>query len=143
MIYLDTSALIKRFVREAGSDAVSRIVARKPVATSKIAYVEVHATLMRARRAGRLTGNQYTLVIGQFEREWPAYTRVDLHDDVLRLGREMVRRHPLRGYDAVHLASAVALRRGLDEEIVFAAADAKLLAAAASERLRTLDVRKG
>jgi predicted nucleic acid-binding protein len=142
MIYLDTSALIKRFVREAGSQAVSRIVAREPVATSKIAYVEVHATLMRARREGRLTANQYTLVFGQFEREWPAYIRVDLNDDVLRLGREMVRRHPLRGYDAVHLASAVSLGRGLEEQIVFVAADARLLTAAAGERLETLDVRE-
>jgi predicted nucleic acid-binding protein len=141
MIYLDTSALIKRFVLEPGSDAVSRLVAREMVATATIAYVEVHAALMRASRDGRLTASQYALTARQFEREWPAYAHVELRDDVLRLARDMVRRHPLRGYDAVHLASAATVRRGLDEEVVFVAADARLLTAAAAERLQTLDVR--
>ena len=55
MIYLDTSALIKRFVTERGSRLVRRLVAQPPaVATSKIAYAEVHAALARKRREGRV-----------------------------------------------------------------------------------------
>ena len=51
MIYLDTSALIKRFVNEKGSPLVQSIVQGKgPVATAKIAYAEIFAGLTRKLR---------------------------------------------------------------------------------------------
>lgn len=141
MNYLDTSALIKRFVAEKGSPLVRALVTRKgPVATAKIAYVEVHAGLARKHREGRLSGRHYTLACRQFEGDWPSYARVDLLDDILLLARDLIRQHPLRGFDAIHLASAISLRTSLGEEVTFAAADGRLLQAAKAERLRTLDV---
>ena len=49
-------------------------------------------------------------------------------------------RHPLRGFDAIHLASALMLKRALGEEVIFAAADVRLLQAAGAERLQALNV---
>lgn len=141
MNYLDTSALIKRFVAENGSALVHAIVTgRESVATAKIAYAEVHAALARRRRNGDLPSGDYGRAYQQFEREWQAYVRVDLWDAVLLLVRDLVRRYPLRGFDAIHLASAIRLQRELGEEIRFVAADARLLQAARAERLRTLNV---
>jgi predicted nucleic acid-binding protein len=55
MNYLDTSALIKRFVAERGSGLVDALVsAGQPIATAKIAYAEVHSGLARKRREGQL-----------------------------------------------------------------------------------------
>ena len=141
MNYLDTSALIKRFVVEKGSPLVRALVIRRgPVATAKIAYAEVYAGLTRKRREGHLSDNAYALACRQFEGDWQAYLRVDLLDEVLLLARDLIRRHPLRGFDAIHLASALSLKRALGEEITFAAADARLLQAAAGEHLRPLNV---
>jgi hypothetical protein len=53
-----------------------------------------------------------------------------------------VRRHPLRGFDAIHLASAIRLQQQLGEEIRVIASDDRLLTAAEEEGLRTLDVRR-
>ena len=143
MTYLDTSALIKRFVLERGSPLIQRIVTRGgPVATAKIAYAEVYAGLMRKRRDGHLSPRQYTQVCRQFERDWRAYVRVDLRDEVLQLARDLIQRHPLRGFDAIHLASALSLKRGLGEDITFAAADQRLLTAAEAEHLRPLNVER-
>jgi predicted nucleic acid-binding protein len=139
--YLDTSALIKRFVVEKGSPLVQSIVTREgPAATAKIAYAEVHAGLMRKRRERHLSPGQYASVCRQFEADWPAYVRVEIQDGILLLARDLIRRHPLKGLDALHLASAIALRRRLGEEITFAAADRLLLRAARAERLQALDV---
>ncbi|MDQ7839604.1 MAG: type II toxin-antitoxin system VapC family toxin [bacterium] len=143
MNYLDTSALIKRFVAEKGSPLVSAIVTRKgPVATAKIAYAEVYAGLTRKRRDGQLSEGRYVVACRQFERDWQAYIRVDLWDEVLLLARDLIQRHPLRGFDAIHLASAMGLRSALGEDITFAAADERLLRAAGAEGLHVLDVEK-
>ncbi len=141
MNYFDTSALIKRFVNERGSDLVAAIVARQgPIATAKIAYAEVHAGLARKRREGGLSAKQYGRTRETFEEDWEAYVRVDLHDDILVLARDLIQRHPLRGFDAIHLASALSLRTALGEAIRFVAADARLLQAAEVERCPVLDV---
>ncbi len=143
MNYLDTSALIKRFVAEPGSALIQSIVTRGgPVATAKIAYAEVYAGLTRKRREGRLSPRRYAQVCRQFELDWLAYVRVDLRDEILGLVRDLIQRHPLRGFDAIHLASALSLKSALGEEVTFAAADTRLLRAAEAERLRPLNVEK-
>jgi predicted nucleic acid-binding protein len=143
MTYLDTSALVKRFVAETGSPVVHALVIRHgPVATAKIAYAEVHAGLARKRREGHLSERQYVSTCRLFETDWRAYVRVDLHDEVLVLARDLLRRHPLKGFDAIHLASALSLSTALSEEITFAAADTRLLDAARAERLRALNVER-
>src|SRR5207249_1014048 len=131
MNYLDTSALIKRFVAEKGSLLVQALVTREgPVATAKVAYAETYAGLTRKHREGHLSAGQYTRVWRHFESDWQAYIRVDLQDEILLLARDLIRRHPLKGFDAIHLASALSLKRALGEEITFAAADERLLRAA-------------
>ena len=141
MNYLDTSALIKRFVAEKGSPLIRTLVVQEgSVATAKIAYAEVYAGLTRRHREGHLSDGLYALSCMQFESDWRAYIRVDLRDEILLLARDLIRRHPLRGFDAIHLASALSLKRALGEEITFAAADDRLLRAAKAERLRALNV---
>ena len=141
MNYLDTSALIKRFVAEKGSTLIQAIMTRRgPVATAKITYAEVYAGLTRRHREGDLSSGQYALACRQFETDWLAYIRIDLRDEILLLARDLIQRHPLRGFDAIHLASALSLKDTLDEEITFAAADDRLLRAAEAERLRALNV---
>jgi predicted nucleic acid-binding protein len=141
MNYLDTSALIKRFVIEKGSPQVESLVGQGgPVATSKIAYAEVYAGLARKHREGHLPGSEYALACRQFESDWQAYVRLDLQDEILFLARDLIQRHPLRGFDAIHLASALSLKTALGEDVTFAAADERLLRAARAERLRPLNV---
>ena len=140
---LDTSALIKRFVAERGSPLIQTIVTRRgPVATAKIAYAEVYTGLARKRREGRLSPRRYGRVCRQFELDWSAYVRVDLRDEILGLARDLLQQHPLRGFDAIHLASALSLKSALGEEVTFSAADERLLRAAEAERLRLLNVEK-
>jgi uncharacterized protein len=141
VIYLDTSALIKRFVHEKGSLLVRSLVQRAgTVATAKIAYAEIFAGLTRKLREGNLAKAQYALACRQFDRDWHAYIRVELGDDLLLLARDLIQRHPLRGFDAVHLASALTLKTSLDEEITFAATDGRLLKAVEAEDLKPLNV---
>jgi uncharacterized protein len=142
MNYFDTSALVKRYVEEPGSRRVEALIASDTqIATSKIAYAELHAALAPKLRERALTLSAYRRISGQLELDWHAYTRVEFADAVLGLTRDLVRRHPLRAFDAVHLAAAILLRDQLKETINFVAADQRLLRAAQREGLTGIDVR--
>jgi predicted nucleic acid-binding protein len=139
--YFDTSALIKLYVKEPGSEAVSTLVTETgSVATAKVAFVEVHAGLARRRRAGDLSVAGHARTCRQFEEQWRTYVRLDLRDDILVQARELVQRHPLRSLDAIHLASALALRAALGQEVRFVAADGRLVKAAGLERFTAVNV---
>lgn len=141
MIYADTSALVKRYVAERGSAAVERLVVTgRPVATSKIAYAELYAGLARKLRERYLTARQWQAVARRFERDWEACLRVNVLDEILARARDLVSRHPLRGFDALHLASALYLMEDSGQPVTFAAADQRLVRAARAERLTAVSV---
>jgi hypothetical protein len=109
-------------------------------ATATIAYAETHSGLTRRQREGGLSARQYDTVCREFERDWPHLVQVKLAGPVLARTRSLIQRHALRGFDAIHLASALLLQLELDEAITLVAADGRLLRAAADEGLVTVDV---
>lgn len=140
MIYLDTSALIKRFVDETGSNKVAELVVEQaPASTAALAYVEVYSGLARKQRDGELSADQFDGIRIQFEEGWPSYVRVHLRDEVLHLARDLVGRYPLRALDAVHVASALHLQGLLGFAVTFVAADRRLLDAAGKEGMGIVD----
>jgi predicted nucleic acid-binding protein len=142
MNYFDTSALIKRFVDETGSDTVASLIEVDPVvATSAVAYAEIHAGLARKLREQALTAAAHRRISRAFDSDWRSYVRIGLTESLLQLTRDLVHRHPLRGFDAIHLASALRLQVELAEAVRFVAADGRLLTAANAEELDTEDVR--
>ena len=70
-----------------------------------------------------------------FRTDFQTLTRIALDDDVHRRVEDLLVRHPLRGADAVHLASAVLVRDVLQEQVTFACADQRLVDAARAEGL--------
>ncbi len=140
MTYLDTSALVKRFVSEAGSSEVETLLTRgEPVAAATIAYPELYSGLTRRHREGVLSQVQYRLACRRVERDWSALVKVELAAEILSAARDLIPRHGLRAFDAIHLASALGLQAAANEPVTFVAADQRLLRAAASERLATLN----
>ncbi len=143
MNYFDTSALIKRFTSEKGTPLVQKLlISGQTPATATITYAEVYGALARKNREKQVTAAQYHLACLQFEEDWNVYVRVELRENVLRTARRLIQKHPLRGFDAIHLASALTLKADLGEEIVFVAADDRLLHAAKSEALPVVNPEK-
>ncbi len=138
--YLDTSALVKRYVNEAGSPSVRPLFRAGGVATSRIAYAEIAATMARLCREGALTEAGRDAVSARLDTDFAAITIVEIRAALVQRVPALAARQPLRGYDAVHLASALTLReRGV--AVTFWAADAVLVEAARAEGMRTTLVR--
>lgn len=112
MAYLDTSALAKLYVQEAGRDRVEALIgACDAVATSVIAYPEVCAVFARRRASGEITDEQHARMVADFRQDWAGVNEIDLTPEVYRVAGDLVVAHPrLRAMDAIHLASALEAR---------------------------------
>lgn len=131
--FVDTSALVKLYVRESGSAAMWDLARQVPMAVSELAWAESFATFARRGREGFADPEVLASVGARFEQDWEGFLVVD-PAAARQLVTVLVARHPLRGADAVHLASALLLaREGL--RIRFACADLRLLGAAVAEGL--------
>ena len=136
--YLDTSALVKLYVQEPGSERVRQVVDQAThVATSRVTYVEARAAFARRARERGMSHASYREVVRLFEREWEAYARMEVTEPLIRLAGDYTEQYALRAYDAIHLASAVSLRRDMRRPVAFLTADHHLTAAAEKEGLTT------
>ena len=133
--YYDTSALVKQYLQEAGSKLVLELLkSGEKVYTASLTYAETHAAFSRRTREGRLTRETTKRLALRFDKDWESYDIVVLSENVFRLARQMLYRHPLRSADAIHLASALLLaRRSPRSSWSFVCADGRLCDAAKSE----------
>ncbi len=136
-VYLDTSALIKLYVSEPGSTEVARWVAGAArVATSRVAYPEARAGLARRAREGALSPADHRSCVRDLDRDLASLVIVEIDAALARLAGELAVKRALRGFDAIHLASAITLRAAAPEFKALGVFDARLEAAARTEGFR-------
>ena len=137
ILYLDTSALVKLYVSELHTGDVRNWVRdAEAVATSVVSYAEARAAFARARREGSSTDAEHRRRVSQFNRDWVELLRIELTALVARNAGELAELHAIRGFDAIHLASALWLRDRADEAFLFAAFDRRLCEGAAAAGLQ-------
>lgn len=135
--YLDTSALVPLLVAEPGSAACRRFWDdADDVVACRLAYVEAATALAAATRGGRLTPVQHSAVLELLDRLWAELAVVEVDERLVRHAATLADRFALRGYDAVHCASAAQLD---DEDLVAATGDARLLRAWGELGISTFD----
>lgn len=140
LVYLDTSALAKLYVPEAGSDALEALlVGRRDLIVSDLAVTELTSAITRRQRTGDLSTAQvdrlYRRIVadvggGEFVR---AELTPAIHREAERLLLRVGTRMGLRAADALHLATA-----GAVDARTLITFDARM--ASAAKALRGLDV---
>ncbi len=130
IIYLDTSALVKQYVQEIGSREVQRLIKSAEYAgTSLVTRTEMAAALARAARMKVLPAGEAEAAWDQFDGEWSALSRLNVSRQIVDRAAALAWEFPLRGYDAVHLASAVLWQETLETQITLATFDRELWSA--------------
>lgn len=143
--FLDSSALVKRYVAETGTAWVQSITAphtRNKLIIARITWVEVLSALARRQREGSLSSDNVAKAIRTFRYDLDTqYQVVELDRMLTETAGQLVGKHPLRAYDAVQLASALrvqpAFARAKATLLTFLAADDRLIAIAQAEGLLT------
>lgn len=139
VLYMDSSALVKRYVEEEESPAVvARIESAPIIGTALITRIEVPAALKKAVRTGDMDRDEAEEAHRDFLEDWPDLTRIKVTDVLAARAGDLAWRHDLRAYDAAQLAAALTWRDQSDDaqdEIVFACYDRNLRGAATAENL--------
>jgi predicted nucleic acid-binding protein len=127
ILYLDTSALVKRYVAEVGTALVSEAIAgAEVVGTSVISRAEMAAALSKAVRVGTLNYEAAASALQVFRSEWPALVRVQVTEMLVARADALAWERGLRGYDAVHLASALMWGEAMGVEVTLTTFDQRL-----------------
>jgi uncharacterized protein len=130
IVYFDSSAFIRLVVEEDGSDLAAALWDGCDAAvSSRLAYPEVRAALAAAGRDHRLNVADQGRAEALWEDFWAATRAVELTEPVTARAGDLASRHALRGADAVHLASLLALG---DSGTLFAVWDQRLRSGARS-----------
>lgn len=138
--FLDSSAVVKLYADEEGSDAVRGLAA---IAVSGIVRVEVPAALWRKARTGDLSEADARTLVSEFEAdllgtadgEPPRFGVLAVSAVVLSRAASLLPLHPLCAYDAVQLASALAAAEADPECRTFVCFDHHLSQAARAQGL--------
>lgn len=146
LYYLDTSAWIKRYVIEGGSERIEEVFAKRvDRASSTLGFIEAHAALARRNRQAADAGSFHES-LQDIAADWEDFLRIRLTDAVAEQARRQAVALGLKAADAVHLASALALARRKPrtyDRFVMAASDRELLAAAGEAGLETWNPEDG
>ena len=146
--YFDSSTIVKRYAPEEGSEWVKSVLApegENTVYLAQIGVVEIAAALARKVRTEELSREESEGALDLFLADVARgeYLIAPLNDVVVGQAVELTKRHPLRGYDAVHLATALSLNLGLVTSelppLTFVAADEVLCEAAQDEELKVIN----
>jgi len=139
LVYFDASAFAKLLTEEPGSDLAAELWDGCDAAVaSRLAYPEVRAALAASARNQDLTEGERDEAEQAWEEYWAATRPVELTATVERQAGQLARVHALRGADAVHLASALAIG---DPELVIAVWERRLHAGAQAAGLRVTPAR--
>lgn len=131
-VFLDSSALVKRYVDEDGSQELDDLLLQaSSVAAAVIAPTEVVSALCRLRRESRLTARQYANARDALSTDLRDVTLVGIDEEVIIEAMNALERWPLRSADALHIACASTWSADM-----FVSADQSQLRAARAKGLR-------
>jgi predicted nucleic acid-binding protein len=105
--YFDTSVLVKRYVREAGSKRAAELLRRYRFLSSAIVALEALSAFSRRKAAGELSERSFDAILSRMRSDREHWELVEPNAAVLNRGEEMINRAKVRTLDALHLASAL------------------------------------
>ncbi len=115
--FFDSSALVKRYVNEDGSGWVRAITdptALNDIHVARITGAEVLAAVTKRRRQGDISTAEAAHFIADFRHDFAhQYLPIEVTGAVVTHAMTLVESHPLKGYDAVQLAAALAVNSHL------------------------------
>lgn len=123
--YFDTSVLVKTYVREPGSGKARQLVRSRRVLTSSIAAVELSSAFRRNLSSGSIDERSYSAIVKRFHQHRRKFRLLEMTSSVLEGAEKYVADFDVRALDAIHLASAMALRDRFSRNLSFVTADTR------------------
>lgn len=130
-VFADTSALLKRYLDEAGTDLVADVLRdANSLAVSVLTLVEATSALTRRTRQGDISEVDYKMIHGALFDDLADAEMIPIGGELIHVAMQLVERRHLRTLDAIQLASALGA-----SPRTFLCSDRSLAAAAEKEGL--------
>jgi predicted nucleic acid-binding protein len=131
ILYLDTSALVKRYVVESESKDVNGLIQQADsVGSALLTRVEMASALAKAVRLNWVEENNAEMAWLDFLSEWLSFTRLSVTPGLVERAARLAWDYGLRGYDATHFAAALMWQEVLETPVTLATYDRELWLAA-------------
>jgi uncharacterized protein len=139
--FLDSSALVKRYVSEIGSEWIQGICNPQTgnhTIIARITWVEVLSAFARLQREGKLNSTDFATAIRIFRHDLDMqYQLVEIDQTLTFTAGQLLQQYPLRAYDSIQLAAVIRLKPAFAQlklaSLTFISADIRLLAVAQAE----------
>lgn len=139
MLFFDTSALVKRYADEAGTETVDQLVdgSEETIVVTSLSVIEIASAFRRKYNRGEITETQRDgLLVSFFEEATDRFVLVPVDEQMFENAFDLVLEDDLRTLDSLQLAAAVSLPTP-NPEITFVCADKDLIEIAAHQGLST------
>lgn len=143
IFYFDTSALVKRYIEEQGSEWVKEVFSSEDkhiILLSEITIIEFAAALGKRERLGEITKLERKRGLKFFSQHCASQYKFEpIHQGVIHHATLLVNAYPLRTNDAIQLATAIQLKHilvSIKSFIIFVSADEALNKIAMTEKLK-------
>jgi len=142
--FIDTSALVKRYIAERGSQWVKALTDSQTgnkIILARITWVEMLSAFSRLKRESAIDENVFSTALQALKFDWDIqYQVVEFDKAMAEQAGELVKKHPLRAYDSVQMASALKIHqiyaKAAPGLFMFVSADDRLLTVAKNEGLQ-------
>jgi predicted nucleic acid-binding protein len=131
ILYLDTSALVKRYIMESGSKDVNELVEQADITGSVLlTRIEMASAFAKASRMNWVEPQNAENAWQDFLSDWPSFARLLVTPVLVERAAYLAWTNGLRGYDAIHLAAALGWQDILEIPVTLATFDRELWLAA-------------
>ena len=142
--FLDTSALVKKYMTETGSTWIETLTdaeSDNKIILARVTWVETLSAFTRLHRENRIDLNVLNQTINVFKADWESqFQIVEVKKSDYEKAGELLKKHPLRAYDSIQLACALkihsAFAQTAPQAFTFASADDRLINAAQAEGMQ-------
>jgi uncharacterized protein len=143
LYFFDTSALVKLYVQEPGTDRLLQLIGSSldnRIAVLSLSVVEARSAIRRRQRAGDIDQDAVNLILDALQKHMESkFLRQPINDTLIDASMDVVDRYALRAYDAMQLAGCLVLGAMERRLWTFVCSDRQLLEAARSADLPVLD----
>jgi predicted nucleic acid-binding protein len=143
LYFLDTSALVKLYVQEPGSDRLLHLISHSTndrFVVLSLSAVEARSAIRRRQRAGDIDQDSANLILENLQKHLESkFVQQGVNDSVIDAALILVDQHALRAYDAIQLAGCLTIGATARRSLTFVCSDRQLLDAARSESVAVLD----
>ncbi|MFH1076058.1 MAG: type II toxin-antitoxin system VapC family toxin [Pseudomonadota bacterium] len=130
--------MVKKYFNETASDEVISLwVESEAIVVSTVAYAEAMASFYRKKREVGLSKKIFGKILESFHYDWTTFIHVHINNDLDTIIHRIISTHGLRGFDAIHLASAIVVQKEIQDSFLFVCFDRNLVKAGQAEGVKT------